>query len=79
MLREPTAGARNPPDGVSALPTARPADGLRPRVAAELQHPRLRRALQPRLAGRRRLLQLPKGVRNWWEKNVIELNRGETR
>lgn len=39
MLREPTAGAGNPQDSVSALPTARPADGLRPRVAAELQHP----------------------------------------
>lgn len=42
----------------SALPTARSAPGVRPGVAAEVQHPRLRRALQPRpAAGRRRLLQ----------------------
>uniref|UniRef100_A0A0E0PTS2 Hd3a n=1 Tax=Oryza rufipogon TaxID=4529 RepID=A0A0E0PTS2_ORYRU len=34
-------------------------DSVRARVASELQHQGLRRALQPRLAGRRRLLQLP--------------------
>jgi hypothetical protein len=77
VLREPAAGAGNPPAGVPAVPTARTAHGVRPGVAAELQHPRLRGDLQPRTAGRRRLLQLPKGVGNWWEKDVIMRRVGQ--
>ncbi|XP_044355970.1 protein MOTHER of FT and TFL1 homolog 1 isoform X3 [Triticum aestivum] len=71
VLRGPAAGARDPPAGVPALPAAGPPDGVRPGVAAELQHPRLRRALQPRPARRRRLLQLPEGDRDRREKDVM--------
>ncbi|XP_042434228.1 protein FLOWERING LOCUS T-like isoform X2 [Zingiber officinale] len=38
-------------------------NGVRAGMAPELQHQGLRRALQPRIAGRRCLLQLSKGVR----------------
>lgn len=59
MLREPKANHGDPPAGVRAVPAAGASDSVRARVASELQHQGLRRALQPRLAGRRRLLQLP--------------------
>lgn len=70
MLRAPAAHGGDPSHGVRAVPAVGSRDSVSARVAPELQHQRLRRDLQPRPAGGRRLLQLPEGVRLWRPEDV---------
>jgi len=63
VLWEPAAVTGHPPHRLRAVPAAGEAGRLRPRLAPELQHQGLWRALQPRLTGGGCVLQLPARVR----------------
>lgn len=78
VLREPEAVDWDPSICASAVPSAGEADRLRPGLAPELQNPRLRRAVQPRPACGRRLLQLPAGGRLRRKEEIITDDRPVT-
>nr|GMC70741.1 FT-like protein [Ipomoea batatas] len=50
LLREPASVDGDPPLRLRAVPPAGAGDGVRAGMASELQHPRLRRALQSQFA-----------------------------